>query len=211
MLAEAPYTQAVLDRVAEVEKSEANYMAMCCGYWYEWSLAIGEQWFGFDIPNKKVVFYDDGKTKINTSTWLLCGRALAALLSLPVEHKDDKGSPAVEDWKNKPLYISSFKISQRDMLDSIHGVMGDTDADWSISYEPTEQRYKDGLEELKKGDFRGLAKSMYARTFYPNGDGDFESSRGLDNGKLDLPKEDLDEATARTLEMVRSGWNPFAE
>jgi len=51
---------------------------------------------------------------------------------------------------------------------------------------------------------------MYARCFYPDGSGDFESSHGLDNEALGLASEDLDAATKRTIEMVESGWNPFA-
>lgn len=50
---------------------------------------------------------------------------------------------------------------------------------------------------------------MYARVFYPDGSGDYESSKGLDNEGLGLPQEDLDEATKRTVEMVNGGWNPF--
>jgi hypothetical protein len=52
---------------------------------------------------------------------------------------------------------------------------------------------------------------MYARVFYPDGSGDFETSHGLDNEALDLPSEDLDAATRKTIELVNSGWNPFAE
>ena len=212
MLAESPYGQSVLARMKEVDESSASWVGMVCGYWYEWSLATGEQWFGFDFKNKKVTFYDDGKSKIDVSTWLQCGKAVAALLSLPVQ-KEGNGY-ALEDWKNKPIFISSFKVSQRDMLDSIHRVSGDTDEDWNISYEDTKQRVEDGQAEMKNGDFRGFAKSMYARSFFKSGngqlaDGEFESKRGLDNEKLGLAKEDLDEATKRTLEMVRDGWNPF--
>ena len=88
-----------------------------------------------------MTFYDDGKTQIDVSTWDQCGRAIAGLLSLP----ESGTSPCVADWKNKPLYINSFKVSQRDMLDSLHRVLGNTDKDWTIDYEPTDQRYKRGL------------------------------------------------------------------
>ena len=200
------YGATSLQRCAEIESLGASYIAMVCGFWYEWSLALGEPWFGFDIKNKKVTFFDDGKTLVNASTWRQCGRALAALLSLP----ESGTSPAISQWKNKPFYISSFRVSQRDMLDSIHRVTGTTDKDWEITYEPTAQRYKNGKDEMQKGVMTGFAKAMYSRVFFPNGDGDFESSRGLANGLIGLPKEDLDEATKRTVEMVESNWSPFA-
>jgi hypothetical protein len=197
--------------IAKIEELGASsYIILCCGMWYEWSLALPPQWYGFDIKNKKVTFYDDGKTRINTSTWGYCGQALAKLLSLKELPEDGNDtSPTISQWKNKGVYISSFLMSQRDMLDSIHQLTGTTDKDWTIEYEPTAERYQNGLDEMKKGDWTGYAKAMYARVFFPNGDGDFETSRGLDSASIGLGKDDLEAATKRTLKMVESGWNPF--
>ena len=195
-----------LQYIAELESLGASYILLTCGFWYEWSLALGEQWFGFDIKDRKVTFFDDGNTPMSISTWQQCGRALAGLLSLP----ESGASPAISQWKNTSLYIASFTVSQRDMLDSLHRVLGTTDKDWNITYEPTAQRYKDGKDEMQKGLMTGFAKTMYSRAFFPNGEGDFESSRGLANELIGLPKDNLDEATKRTVEMVESGWNPFA-
>lgn len=88
----------------EIESLGLSYVTLACGTWYEWSLALGDQWFGFQIKDRKVTFYDDGKTTVNVSTWDLCGRAVAALLSLP----ESGASPCLSDWKNEPLYIRSF-------------------------------------------------------------------------------------------------------
>ncbi|KUJ10990.1 putative oxidoreductase CipA [Mollisia scopiformis] len=196
-------------RYKEIESlGVSSYVILVCGFWYEWSLACPPPWFGFDVKNKKVTFFDDGKTRINVSTWLRCGSALAGLLSLKElpEDENDK-SPTVSKWKNKALYIDSFKVSQRDMLDSIHRITGTTDKDWEIDSEPSITRYENGKAEMKSGVRTGLAKQMYSRIFFQNGDGDYESTRGLDNELLGLPKDDLDEATKRTLDMVESGWS----
>lgn len=189
-------------RLGEFENSGTSYITLVCGFWYEWSLALPEPWFGFDIRKRTVTLFDDGKTRINVSTWLQCGRAIAGLLSLP----DTGASPCVSDWKNQPLYVSSFRVSQRDMLDSLHRVLGTTDADWNISYEPSDKRNMRGMDELKQGIRTGFATSLYARTFYPDGSGDYESKHPLDNDSLGLPKEDLDEATQRTVDMVEAGF-----
>ncbi|KAE9365017.1 NAD(P)-binding protein [Stipitochalara longipes BDJ] len=201
-----------LQRIAEIEATGvSSWISMCCGFWYEWSLALGESCYGIDIRTKKATFLDDGKTKINTSTWEQCGKAIAGLLSLKEmpENANDK-SPTVSSWKNKPLYISSFLVSQRDMLDSVNRVMGTTDKDWEIVFEKSNERYAKGVEDMKKGQRLGFARAMYSRGFYPNGGGDYESTKGLDNSKIGLGKDDLDAATKRTVEMVESGWNPFA-
>ncbi|KAI4195131.1 MAG: hypothetical protein LQ346_003511, partial [Caloplaca aetnensis] len=48
----------------EIEALGVNYVACVCGFWYEWSLAIGEPWFGFDLKGRRVTFFDEGETKI---------------------------------------------------------------------------------------------------------------------------------------------------
>jgi hypothetical protein len=198
------YAKVSLSRLTDVTNAGVPYIGMVCGFWYEWSLGCGEPWFGFDIKKRTVTFFDEGKTAINVSTWQRCGQALAALLSLPVDGK----SPAVSDWKNKPFYLDSFKVSQRDMLDSLHRVLGTTDKDWEISFEASDARFQRGVEELKAGNREGFARQLYANVFLPNGNGDYEA-KGLVNGLLNLPKDDLDEATKRTVEMVENGWTPF--
>ncbi|KAH8899778.1 NAD(P)-binding protein [Thozetella sp. PMI_491] len=198
------YTKSCLGLVQEIEKLGGTYTVLTCGFWYEWGLLLGESFFGFSIKERKVTFYDDGNTKVNSSTWGQCGRALAALLSLP-----ESGTlPAVSGWKNRSLRVSSFRISQRDMLDSLHRILGTSDKDWEISFEPTEKRAADGLAALGKGDRSGFAKAMYARMFFPNGDGDYETSAGLDNEAIGLELEDLDDATRKVVEMLESGWTP---
>ena len=196
----------------EIERlGVGSYVALVCGFWYEWSLALGATTFGFDFKNRRVTFFDDGMTAVNVSTWRQCGRALAALLSwkeLP-DDASDKG-PTISQWKNKPLYISSFRVSQRDMLDSIHRVTGTTDKDWKIDYEPSTERYENGLEEMKRGERTGFSKAMYSRGLFRNGAGAFVASQGGQNSRVGLPDDSLDEATKRALEMVESGWNPFA-
>jgi hypothetical protein len=49
---------------------------------------------------------------------------------------------------------------------------------------------------------------MYTRVFYPDGNGDYESSKGTANGLLELPQEDIDEATKIAIERAKG--NPFS-
>ncbi|KAK3380988.1 hypothetical protein B0H63DRAFT_523722 [Podospora didyma] len=181
---------------------------MVCNTWYEYSLSMGIDFYGIDVINKKAVLFDDGLTKINTSTWRQCGRALAALLALPVHPSSpDDGKPTLSKWFNKPLYVSSFLLSQRDMVDSLHRVMGTTDADWDIKYEPSRERYEKAKEAFEGGDRRALPRCLYSCIFFPGGGGDYESTKGTANQELGLPVEDLDEATRRAIDMTQpDGW-----
>ncbi|KAF7114474.1 hypothetical protein CNMCM5793_008778 [Aspergillus hiratsukae] len=202
---------AVRAACAEIEASGVCvWVALVCGFWYEFSLSTGPEWFGFDFTEKKVTFYDDGKTRINVSTWEQCGRAVAAFLKfreLPEDEND--GNPTVSGWANRPLFISSFLVSQRDMFESWKRVTGDKDEDWTIEYEASAERYQRGVERMQNGDRKGFAQALYARVFYPNGGGDYESKRELHNAVLGLPREDLDERTRHAKEMFESGYSYF--
>lgn len=185
----------------------SSAVILSCGFWYEWSLALGNQWFGFDIKDRKVTFFDDGKRIITVSTWDQCGNAIAALLDLP----ESGSSPSVSGFKGGHVSVYSFRVSQRDMLDSLHRVLGTTDAEWEISYEASAQRIKDGAEELQKGVPTGFAKILYGKVFLPSNEtSDFAGNGEAVNDTLGLPKESLDEATKRAVTMAESGWAPFS-
>lgn len=47
---------------------------------------------------------------------------------------------------------------------------------------------------------------LYARNFYPESSGLFQETRGLDNDKLGLPKDDLDEYTKVATKLAESGY-----
>jgi hypothetical protein len=145
--------------------------------------------------------YDDGNKKINMSTWEKCGEAVAQLLSLPIKTQED-GQVGLDTYKNSGVYISSFLISQRDILNSLHRVLGTSDADWSITYESIPKRLQDGKQEFDQGNMLGFAKALYAGVFASE-NADYETgNEGLDNGRLGLEKEELDGATRRAVEMA---------
>ena len=182
------------DHIEQLGKS--SWIALTCNFWYEFSLGGGSERYGFDLKNHQVVFFDKGDKIINTTTWPQCGRAIANLLSLKVLRDDENDkSSCLTDFKNKPLYISSFTVSQRDMLDSVIRVTGTKLEDWKITHESAEKRWKSGVEQLKNGDMTGFVIALYTRLFFPDTSGNYEATKGLDNDAIGLPKEDLDEYT----------------
>ena len=184
----------------------SSYLLLCCNFWYEFSLGGGPDRFGFDFQKRSFVLFDGGNVVINTSTWPQCGRAIANLLSLKELPEDENdASPTLSQFRNGAIYISSFRLSQHDMFLVVQRVTGTTDSDWTITHESAEQRWKDGQAALQQGNWGAFTKMLYSRMFFANGDGDYESTRGLHNDLLGLPVEDLDQATSLAVRMGEQG------
>ncbi|CAI6100267.1 unnamed protein product [Clonostachys chloroleuca] len=196
----------IVEHIEQVGKS--SWTVLVTSLWYEFSLACPPDWFGFDVAKREVTFFDDGERKINTSSWPFIGKTVAAFLSLKeLPENEDDDSLTVSSFQNKPLYTSSFFISQRDMLDSIHRVSGTSDKDWTIKKEASSKRVADGQALLATGDLRGLARMYYSRMFFPGTEGTYQDK--LHTKALGLSEDDLDQATKRALAMVESNWRPM--
>lgn len=192
---------------AEVEQlGVSSWVALGTGFWYEWSLVgQGEHRFGCGIEGRTMTFFDEGEEKITTSTWDQCGRAVAGLLSLKWYPEDESDKePAVDNWANNVVYIASFRVSQKDMFDSVKRVTGTADSDWKIEHVSSQERYQEALNKMGKGDMMGFSEQMYTRIFFPTGEGD-HTKHGLANKALGLPEEDIDESTREGLRLDKLG------
>jgi len=200
-----PAKKAVRDHIEKLGKS--SWIGIACGFWYEFSLGGGPYRYGFDFKKKTVTMYDDGTTLLDTSTWPQTGREVANLLLLKIlpEDEHDK-SPCLAQFQNNFVYASSFTISQKDMFESVLRVTGASADDWKVTHMPAKEAYDEGMKKFQSGDRSGFMLLMYARSFFPDGAGNFEASRGLDNDKLGLPKEDLDEFTKEGIRLSEIGY-----
>lgn len=193
------------DRKLIEELGVSSWIGVATGFWYEYSLSAGAWSYGFDIKNRTVTFYDDGAKQINTTTWPQVGRGVANLLALKVlpEDENDK-STTLSQYKNDFVCISSFKVSQQQMFESLLRVTGTSREDWTITSESAKARYAKGQEMLKTGNHMGFGLLLYARVFYPDEAGEHPR---IDNAALGLPEEeDLDKWTAVAVKMVEEDY-----
>ncbi|KAJ5493404.1 hypothetical protein N7539_002150 [Penicillium diatomitis] len=182
------------------ELDDCNYISLSTGFWYEWSLSSAMA-FGIDLLNHSATLFDEGETRITVSTWPQVGRAVAGILSLPI-NAEGSGS-CLEDLKNKVLYLRSFTVNQQEMLESACRVTGTKREDWKITREPSSKRYEESKRQMQEGNFEGFVKMMYTRVFYPDGCGNVDH-KGTVNKLLALPEEDLDAATMAALERAKA-------
>ncbi|KAI1269386.1 putative oxidoreductase CipA [Xylariaceae sp. FL1019] len=189
-------------KVEELGKS--SWIAFVTGYWYSYSLSSKEA-YGVDFKNRIMTFFDDGTQKINTITWEKTGRAVAALLSLPIK-AETAGAPSISDYKNKHVYTSSWLMSQKDMFASVLKNTNTIESDWTIKHENSTERHTEAKKKLFAGDRSQFQRLLYARTFYPNDDGNFQSRHELDDAKLGIEgEEDLDAATKLAIQFAETG------
>jgi hypothetical protein len=182
----------------------SSWIGICTGFWYEFSLGLGN--YGIDIKNRSATFYDDGNTRITTSTFPQVGRGVAELLNLKVSPDNEQDTtPCLDNYKNKFAYIGSFTVNQREMLESVQRVTNTTEQDWKIEYRPIQEVNDEGMQRFQKGDFTGLMVVLYGRSFFKDNAGNTKLTRGLDSDKLGLPKEDLDEFTKIAVERSEKG------
>ncbi|KAF2160368.1 hypothetical protein M409DRAFT_29217 [Zasmidium cellare ATCC 36951] len=178
---------------------KSSYVALCCGLWYEWCLSTPVL-FGIDCLGRKATLFDDGNTKINTSTLAQVGRSVAGLLSLPIKSED---GACLDRFRNRHVYTSSFCISQNDMLESAFRVTGTDRTQWTIENRPVEEYYNEGVAARRQGTMREIGRQVYSRVFFDDDSGNFEKRVGLANEILNLSGEDLDEATATAISLQR--------
>ncbi|KAJ7600368.1 isoflavone reductase [Mycena floridula] len=172
------------DRKLIEKLRKSSWVGITCSFWYKYNHGGGLPSYGFDFTYRSVTFCTQ---KVNTTTWPQTALAI---------------------FCNKPLYILSFLLSQKDMFDSVLRVTGTKGEDWEIGYEAAEARYAAGMAAMKGGDEKatkaghrnGFAKALYARVFYPDRCGNYEDRHGLHNDILGLPKEDLDVFTRTAVE-----------
>ena len=72
--------------------------------------------FLIDPKKQTANLLSGGMETFNTTMMSTTALAIARLLSLPIA---SNGGPALSDYGNKFVYISSFRVSQRDILDSV--------------------------------------------------------------------------------------------
>ena len=192
---------------AEIEAAGMSWIGIACGFWYEFSLSSGPGGYGFDLGNRKLTLFDGGDVKISTSTFPQVGRAVAAVLALPLLPKDEHDkSLTVESFRNKFVHFDSFTLTQKDMLAAVQKVTNTTDKDWTTTTVPVKEYYAEALKELQAGNRPAFRRVLYGRMFFPEESGNMEKQYGLDNEKLGLPKEDLLEFTKIAVKMAEEGY-----
>ena len=176
------------ERIAQLGVS--SWIGIVNNPWFDFSLKSGL--FGIDIANRRARLYDNGAVKANTTMLRKVGKSVAALLSLP--------DAQLAQFKNQFAYLSSFRVSQREMLDAVIHVTGTSEKDWTVEKVSTVEAIDSVKVKANAGDMSAVMELLYGTVFREGYGGDYDGTRMIVNKMLGLKDEDF-EVTVR--EIVR--------
>ncbi|TDZ71961.1 putative pinoresinol-lariciresinol reductase 3 [Colletotrichum trifolii] len=174
-----------------VEELGASWIAIVNNPWYDWSMGAG--FWGIDVRNRAARLYDGGSTKFVTTNLPTTGKGIAGVLSLP--------DAELERYRNRPFYLQSFYVSQRDMLDSIQRATGTTDKDWKIEVLDAAPVVAQSEEAARGGDHGAGLVAFYINHMREGWGGDY-SAKVEDLSRIGLEEEDLDETSKRVVSQI---------
>ncbi|PSN65048.1 isoflavone reductase family protein [Corynespora cassiicola Philippines] len=174
-----PYVLPVKTKVADYllsKESQISWTGVVTGGFFDWGIETG--FFGFDLASKTAALIDGGTSVFTSTTLPTIAKAVVAAL----DH--------AEETKNQYVFVSSFNLSQKNILEVIERVDGQK---WSVEHLTFEEVVANGHKWIASGDFNGIKDLTRAAAFGKFALGD-ESSHGFWNDRLGLPKENVEEA-----------------
>jgi uncharacterized protein YbjT (DUF2867 family) len=177
-----------------IEKKGMNWVAVVNNPWFDWSLKQG-MW-NVDIPGRRAIINNVGDAKFNTTTLGQVGRGVAALLSLPEEK--------LNNFKNSAVYLRSFLLSQREILDSAIRATGTKKSDWQITMQDPEVTIQTAKDAVAAGNPMAFVGEFYTAHMQEGRGGNYEEKAAKDAAVLGLEEENLDEVIKRVVKEVET-------
>ncbi|KAH8698725.1 hypothetical protein BGW36DRAFT_396433 [Talaromyces proteolyticus] len=137
---------------------------------------------GIDVKNRTATIWDNGTRKRPLTTLEMLGKSVAGLLSLPEEE--------LATNKNQHVYISSFYVSQRDILASVIRATGTKEKDWTIENVKLDDFLAEKRAEFDRGNLPIIEK-MILLVAFKDGLNDFQSV--VNYKRLGVDPESLDD------------------
>ncbi len=176
-----------------IEEVGLRWIAIVNNPWFDFSLEGG--YWGLDLKKRAVKLYNGGETKFVTTTVASAGRGVAGVLSLP--------DAELAKYENAPFYLSSFRISQKDILDSLLRVTGTKENEWTVETLDAEEVLKIARAELQSGNFHAAIQVLYVPHMIEGLGGDY-SDKDIDMARLGVRPENLDDVVKKVVEKVQA-------
>lgn len=177
------------------ELGVSSWVAVVTNPWFDFCFGRGE--WGVNIAKRTATLWDGGSYKMSTTTLARAGAATAELLALP--------DAELARFRNGLFRVTSFHISQRQILDAVLRATGTTEADWDVTTLDSGEANKDferRLADKPDGDmhvdYEAFTQRFMLTHFLPGSGGDF-NDKVEDLSRFGLGPEDFDDATRKVV------------
>jgi len=162
--------------------SHFSWTSIFTGHFFDYGLK--SELLGLDITNKKGILFDEGNDKWSTSTTTQIGKSVAAVLS-----NDER----LKATSNKILLIQSFRVSQRQVLNTVNHLLKEEVRVEKVS---SKQFVRDRIEGAAKGDNEATEEMVAVLGIKRT---DWKGDSGFANELLGLEEEDSEEVVKTAL------------
>jgi hypothetical protein len=157
--------------------SHFSWTTIFTGHFFDYGLR--SELLGLDIKDKKGILFDEGNDKWSTSTTVQIGKSVAAVLS-----NDER----LKATSNKILLIQSFRVSQRQVLNTVNHLLGHKEV--RVEKVSSKQFVRDRIEGAAGGDNEAMEEMVAVLGIKRT---DWKGDSGFANELLGLEEEDLEE------------------
>ncbi|PMB63464.1 hypothetical protein BM221_010684 [Beauveria bassiana] len=174
----------VVEYLKSKENTGLSWTAIHTGQFFDWSLEDG--WLDFHLKQQRVVIYDSGSKPWSTTT---IGTAAASVVKVLLKP---------EETKNKPIFVASFTVSQRQVLDELEKATG---SKWEVRKMSSAEALKKAADMDNEDYSEGLKLLILMLLYADDVDrgADFEKDGLLCNKMLGLPAENLAEVVGQVV------------
>ena len=160
-------------KLLKENESRIAHTFIVTGCFLDWGFDNG--FLGFDLANKTVTLYDEGKHPISGATLPHIGQAVVAIL-----HHFNAA-------KNKRLYIADATFTQQQALALFEK---HTNSEWTKKEVSTDSLAKTSADAFAQGDtMTGVVSSLLSIIYNGKGPGEFEKK--VNNRSLGVPRSSL--------------------
>ncbi|KAJ5946599.1 isoflavone reductase family protein [Penicillium verhagenii] len=166
------------------EHTGLTWTAIHTGQFFDWGLEAG--WLDYHLKERKVTIYDSGDKAWSTSTLGTASAAVVKVLLKP------------EQTENKPVFVASFTVSQRQVLEELEKATGEK---WEVRRMSSADALKKAAE-LDTKDYSDGLKLLVLMLLYADDmdrGADFAKDGLLWNDLLGLREENLAEVVGRVV------------
>lgn len=172
----------LINHAREKEGTGLTWTAVACGIFFDMLLT---PMVNFDLKQRTGTVWNDGAMMFSSSTKEQAARATIQILKKPTVSA------------NRTVYISSFQTSHNDVLAKLESRTG---VKWTRANTTTEETVRDATDAIKQGNLMKGLRLALLPYFAEGYDADYAAAGLLDNDKLELEQEDMNEVIGNALD-----------